>query len=179
MNNPIRDGPYEEYGEIHVYKIRMCKIEEKWSMSDAKLESSSNDQAAKHADRNEENSTSLDENQGVQQCNNMVITTHDEGIQKLCKLVAILWGIAEGYAYFNSMTKVYGISPRHEHHACMVDLLGRAGRLDDAKKFIETMPIKPDSTILGALLGACANHGNLEMGREFAERLFELEPENP
>ncbi|KAK2634657.1 hypothetical protein Ddye_029449 [Dipteronia dyeriana] len=87
--------------------------------------------------------------------------------------------IEEGYAYFNSMTKVHGISPGHEHYACMVDLLGRAGRLDDAKKFIETMPIKPDSTVLGALLGACANHGNLEMGREFAERLFELEPDNP
>ncbi|KAI9161143.1 hypothetical protein LWI28_014853 [Acer negundo] len=87
--------------------------------------------------------------------------------------------IEEGYAYFNSMTNVHGISPGHEHYACMVDLLGRAGRLDDAKKFIETMPIKPDSTVLGALLGACANHGNLEMGREFAERLFELEPDNP
>ncbi|KAH7571239.1 hypothetical protein JRO89_XS04G0004500 [Xanthoceras sorbifolium] len=87
--------------------------------------------------------------------------------------------VEEGYAYFNSMTKVHGIGPGHEHYACMVDLLGRAGRLDDAKKFIETMPVKPDSTVWGALLGACTIHGNLEMGKEVAERLFELEPDNP
>ncbi|XVF05881.1 hypothetical protein REPUB_Repub06bG0000200 [Reevesia pubescens] len=87
--------------------------------------------------------------------------------------------VQEGRAYFNSMAKVHGISPGHEHYACMVDLLGRAGQLDEAKKFIELMPIKPDSSAWGALLGACANYGNLEMGIEVAGRLLELEPNNP
>ncbi|GKU91198.1 hypothetical protein SLEP1_g5102 [Rubroshorea leprosula] len=87
--------------------------------------------------------------------------------------------IEEGYAYFNSITKVHGLSSRHEHYACMVDLLARAGRLDEALKFIKSMPIKPDASVWGALLGACANYGNLELGREVAERLFELEPDNP
>ncbi|EOY11777.1 Tetratricopeptide repeat superfamily protein [Theobroma cacao] len=87
--------------------------------------------------------------------------------------------VEEGYAYFNSMEKVHGISPGHEHYACMVDLLGRAGQLDEAKKFIAQMRIKPDSSVWGALLGGCANYGNLELGIEVAGRLFELEPNNP
>lgn len=87
--------------------------------------------------------------------------------------------VEDGYNYFNSMMKVQGIKPGCEHYACMVDLLGRAGRLNEAKKFVESMPIEPDSSIWGALLGACVNYGNLEMGREVAERLFELEPHNP
>ncbi|XVE84571.1 hypothetical protein DITRI_Ditri17bG0023700 [Diplodiscus trichospermus] len=87
--------------------------------------------------------------------------------------------VEEGHAYFNSMEKVHGISPGHEHYACMVDLLGRAGRLDEAQKFIAQMPIKADSSVWGALLGACANYGNLEMGIEVAVKLFELEPNNP
>ncbi|KAM7275700.1 hypothetical protein ACFE04_017566 [Oxalis oulophora] len=87
--------------------------------------------------------------------------------------------VTEGYEYFNSMKNVHGINPGREHYACMVDLLGRAGRLGEATKFIESMPIKPDSSIWGSLLGACVNHGNLEMGIEISERLFELEPDNP
>ncbi|KAL5834180.1 hypothetical protein ACOSQ4_013677 [Xanthoceras sorbifolium] len=123
-------------------------------------------------------------------CANQVIELFEEMLGKgikpdyitfVCVLSACSHSgnVEEGYAYFNSMIKVHGISPGHEHYACTVDLLGRAGRLDDAKKFIETMPIKPDSTVWRALLGACTNHGNLEMGKEVAERLFELEPDNP
>lgn len=87
--------------------------------------------------------------------------------------------VEEGFAYFNSMAKVHGISPGHEHYACMVDLLGRAGWLGEAKRFVESMPIKPNSSVWGALLGACRNYGNVEMGREVAETLFLLEPNNP
>ncbi|GMJ11732.1 hypothetical protein like AT2G22070 [Hibiscus trionum] len=87
--------------------------------------------------------------------------------------------IEEGHAYFNSMEKVHGIIPGHEHYACMVDLLGRSGQLDEAREFIAQMPMKPNASVWGALLGACANYGNLEMGIEVAGRLFELEPNNP
>ncbi|KAH7836151.1 hypothetical protein Vadar_033182 [Vaccinium darrowii] len=87
--------------------------------------------------------------------------------------------VEEGFAYFSSMTQKHNMSAGPEHYACMVDLLGRAGRLNEAKKFAETMPIKPDAMVWGALLGACRNHGDLEMGREVAEKLFEMEPYNP
>ncbi|KAK4793854.1 hypothetical protein SAY86_011848 [Trapa natans] len=83
-----------------------------------------------------------------------------------------------GFKYFNAMTELYGIIPGNEHFACMVDLLGRAGQLHEAKCFIQSMPIKPDSTVWGALLGACRKYGNLEIGREAAEKLFALEPNN-
>ncbi|GAB2218627.1 hypothetical protein Droror1_Dr00001853 [Drosera rotundifolia] len=87
--------------------------------------------------------------------------------------------VSEGFAYFDSMATMYGIDPGPEHYACMVDMLGRAGRLEEAKTFIESMPMKADPSVWGALLGACRNHGNLELGRKVAERLFEIEPGNP
>ncbi|EXB57553.1 hypothetical protein L484_022659 [Morus notabilis] len=87
--------------------------------------------------------------------------------------------VEEGFEYFNSMTEMHGIIPGHEHYACMVDLLSRAGRLDEARRFIESMPIRPNSSSWGALLGACKDHNNLEMGRQVAEKLFCLEPNNP
>ncbi|KAI9081026.1 hypothetical protein K1719_037006 [Acacia pycnantha] len=87
--------------------------------------------------------------------------------------------VEDGFKYFNSMANIYNIKPGLEHYACMVDLLARNGRLNEANKFTESMPMKPDSSIWGALLGACGKYGNVEMGREVAERLFELEPDNP
>ncbi|XP_039129500.1 LOW QUALITY PROTEIN: putative pentatricopeptide repeat-containing protein At5g52630 [Dioscorea cayenensis subsp. rotundata] len=87
--------------------------------------------------------------------------------------------IEQGFKYFDSMSRVHGMAPGNEHYACMVDMLGRAGRLDEAKQFIDRMPVKPDVSVWGALLGACRNCRDLEMGREVAQRLFEIEPDNP
>ncbi|CAJ1871168.1 unnamed protein product [Sphenostylis stenocarpa] len=87
--------------------------------------------------------------------------------------------VDDGFKYFNSMANVHSIEPGLEHYACMVDLLGRVGRLEEARRFIESMPIEPDSSVWGALLGACGKHGNVEIGREVAERLLDLEPDNP
>ncbi|KAM7470138.1 hypothetical protein LguiA_008321 [Lonicera macranthoides] len=87
--------------------------------------------------------------------------------------------VDEGYAYFYSMTERHNVNPGPEHYACMVDLLGRTGKLDEAMNFAESMPIEPNASVWGALLGACRNWSNLEMGRKVAERLFEIEPDNP
>eukprot|EP01018_Ginkgo_biloba_P035432 Gb_20153 [translate_table: standard] len=86
--------------------------------------------------------------------------------------------VNEGCKYFDSMGSENCITPRVEHYACMVDLLGRAGRLDDALDFISKMPFEPNAAMWGALLGACRVHANVELGRHAAEHLFELEPEN-
>ncbi|XXG42084.1 hypothetical protein AAC387_Pa01g2432 [Persea americana] len=86
--------------------------------------------------------------------------------------------VEEGWRYFNSMSRDYGLMPLEGHYACMVDLLGRAGHLYEAEAFIESMPIEPDSVVWGALLGACRIHQNVELGRLVAERLFQLEPQN-
>ncbi|KAH7519290.1 hypothetical protein FEM48_Zijuj08G0020300 [Ziziphus jujuba var. spinosa] len=80
--------------------------------------------------------------------------------------------VDKGFHYFNSMFDVYGIRPELDHCACMVDLLGRAGLLQEAESFITSMPIKPDSAIWGALLGACRLHGNAEMGQRVGHMLI-------
>eukprot|EP01018_Ginkgo_biloba_P019231 Gb_39402 [translate_table: standard] len=86
--------------------------------------------------------------------------------------------VDEGCQYFNCMTRDYSIEPGVEHYACMADLLGRAGHLDEAQDFIEKMPVEPDASVWGALLGACRIHCNIELGEHVAQRLFDLEPEN-
>jgi pentatricopeptide repeat protein len=77
--------------------------------------------------------------------------------------------VDEGLCYFESMGSVYRISAIAEHYACMVDLLGRAGHLQEAENLIDTMPFKPSAFVWKALLGACRIHGNVEMGERIAE----------
>jgi pentatricopeptide repeat protein len=86
--------------------------------------------------------------------------------------------VDEGWQYFGCMSQNYGITPLVEHYACMVDLLGRAGHLDEAWDFVKKMPLEPAASVWGALLGVCRIHYNLELGELAAKRLFDLEPEN-
>ncbi|XP_057846957.2 pentatricopeptide repeat-containing protein At4g02750 [Cryptomeria japonica] len=87
--------------------------------------------------------------------------------------------VEEGCRYFDSMSRDYFVTPIIEHYSCMVDILGRAGHLDKALDLIKNMPFEPNSTVWGALLGACRVHGNTKLGKQVAECLFKLEPENP
>ncbi|XP_057860360.2 pentatricopeptide repeat-containing protein At3g12770 [Cryptomeria japonica] len=87
--------------------------------------------------------------------------------------------VSEGWQYYDCMTQIYQIEPNMEHYSCMVDLLGRSGHLDEAERFIETMPVKPDADVWGALLGACRIHKCIELGERAAEHLFILEPTYP
>ncbi|XP_057955815.1 pentatricopeptide repeat-containing protein At4g14170 [Malania oleifera] len=75
------------------------------------------------------------------------------------------------------MMKDYGVEPELKHYACVVDCLGRAGLLEEAERFVEEMPIQPDGAILGALLGGCRLHANVEVGERVAKKLIGLEPE--
>eukprot|EP01018_Ginkgo_biloba_P032700 Gb_11667 [translate_table: standard] len=84
--------------------------------------------------------------------------------------------VDEGWQYFDCMRRDYCITPRVEHYACMVDLLGRAGHLDEAYDLITMMPLEPDASVWGALLGACRIHSNIELGECVSEHLIELEP---
>eukprot|EP01018_Ginkgo_biloba_P036740 Gb_04648 [translate_table: standard] len=99
----------------------------------------------------------------------------------LCVLTACSHAglIHEGRQYFDHMSQCYHITPTIEHYACMVDILGRAGLLDEAQDFINKMPIKPDATVFRCLLGACRIYNNIELGERVAEHLVELDPENP
>eukprot|EP01018_Ginkgo_biloba_P034533 Gb_39697 [translate_table: standard] len=86
--------------------------------------------------------------------------------------------VDDGWEYFDRMTRDYHITPLLEHYRCMIDVLGRAGHLNEAHDFIEKMPIKPDAAVWGSLLGACTIHNNIELGESVAKRLFELDSKN-
>ncbi|CAK9145140.1 unnamed protein product [Ilex paraguariensis] len=76
------------------------------------------------------------------------------------------------------MERNYRLQPGPEHYSCVVDLLGRAGRLKEAMELIESMTVKPDGAVWGALLGACKIHRNVELAELAFERVIELEPTN-
>ncbi|KAK7309301.1 hypothetical protein RJT34_05908 [Clitoria ternatea] len=84
----------------------------------------------------------------------------------------------EGKSQFERMRDVHNINPSIEHYGCMVDLLGRAGLLKEAKEFIESMPVKPNAVIWGALLNACQLHKHFELGKEIGKILIELDPDH-
>ncbi|KAF5186607.1 Pentatricopeptide repeat-containing protein [Thalictrum thalictroides] len=84
----------------------------------------------------------------------------------------------KGQEYFVGMERNYGINPGLEHYACIVDLLGRAGRLEEARELIASMPVEPDGAVWGALLGACKIHKNVELAELAFEHVVQLEPTN-
>ncbi|MCL7030065.1 hypothetical protein MKW94_015684 [Papaver nudicaule] len=86
--------------------------------------------------------------------------------------------VSEGKEYFHSMDKKYGIKAKANHYTCMIDLLGRAGLLEDAESLMRNMPFEPDAATWGALLGASRTHGNTKLGEEAARKCLEMEPEN-
>ncbi|WOL19824.1 hypothetical protein Cni_G28626 [Canna indica] len=81
--------------------------------------------------------------------------------------------VAEGRSYLDRMVKLYGLSPRIEHYGCLVDMLGRAGLLEEAEELLLNMPVKPDHVIYKALLASCKRHGNAKIGMHIANRLME------
>lgn len=84
--------------------------------------------------------------------------------------------VIHGLRFFDLMVKYWHIVPNLQHYACVVDLLGRAGRLDEARIFIDNMPLKPDSDIYIALVAACRVYSNVDLGLQFSQKLVELEP---
>ncbi|PKA50109.1 Pentatricopeptide repeat-containing protein [Apostasia shenzhenica] len=85
--------------------------------------------------------------------------------------------VEEGRKYFYSM-RDHAVEPRHQHYACIVDLLARSGHLDEAYEFIRGMPMAPEVTVWGALLNGCRIYGHVELGKHAAEQVFAIEPHN-
>ncbi|KAL8028871.1 hypothetical protein ABFX02_14G189900 [Erythranthe guttata] len=85
----------------------------------------------------------------------------------------------KGMEFLECMKKSYGMVPRMEHYACIVDMLGRAGLVKEANDFIEVLPVKPDVLVWQSLLGACSIYGDIETGRYAADRLAQCAPDSP
>ncbi|XP_042494062.1 pentatricopeptide repeat-containing protein At2g44880-like [Macadamia integrifolia] len=113
-------------------------------------------------------------------------TMHREGTQPddvlfIAVLTACTHGglVEQGKKVFDEMVYGYNIKPRIEHYGCMVDLLGRAGKLDEAVMLVMSMPLEPNAVIWGTLLSSSKTCGN-EMVVDFVTRkILELEPLNP
>lgn len=86
--------------------------------------------------------------------------------------------VEEGLAYWESMINKYKIQPDADHYACVIDMLGRAGRLEQAYKILQSMPMGPRPGALGALLAACRTYNNVRIAESVAQELFVLEPQN-
>ncbi|OIT37548.1 PREDICTED: pentatricopeptide repeat-containing protein At2g13600-like [Nicotiana attenuata] len=89
--------------------------------------------------------------------------------------------VDEGMQYFTQMRKRYGLMPEEEHYTCLIDLLGRNGRLEEAWHLVEGMEEnylsdgRSTGAIWAALLGACQLHGNFEIGKKVAGKMMERE----
>ncbi|XP_072952443.1 pentatricopeptide repeat-containing protein ELI1, chloroplastic [Typha angustifolia] len=80
--------------------------------------------------------------------------------------------VDEGREFFSSMERDYGIEPKVEHYGCIVDLLGRAGCVDEAYELVQSMRIEPDLVIWGSLLAACRLHKKMALGEKIANYLL-------
>lgn len=95
------------------------------------------------------------------------------GVLNACSRAGL---VSEGRHYFKLMVDDYGIQAEMEHYGCMVDLLARAGLINEAVQLIETMVIPPDPVLWATLLDACKIHGFLEMGEKIGHKLIHLDP---
>lgn len=86
--------------------------------------------------------------------------------------------VEKGQGYFDLMLKDNAIQPNVLHYSCMVDVLGRAGKTNEAWELINSMPFRAIPSMWGSLLNSCRVHGNIELGIIAAQHLFELEPDN-
>ncbi|KAL0437966.1 UNVERIFIED_CONTAM: putative pentatricopeptide repeat-containing protein [Sesamum latifolium] len=85
--------------------------------------------------------------------------------------------ITEGHQLFQQMTQDFQIEPKVEHYACMVDLFGRAGLLQEASNVLKSMPMQPNAQVWGALLNSCKMHKNTDIAEETASQMFNLNSE--
>lgn len=85
--------------------------------------------------------------------------------------------LQKGQELFDKMVSFYNIAPTMEHYGCMVDLLGRAGKIEEAYRFIRSMPMEPNAVILRSYLSACKHHGRaLYLDKHLMNLLLEIEP---
>ncbi|KAH7442202.1 hypothetical protein KP509_03G076500 [Ceratopteris richardii] len=85
--------------------------------------------------------------------------------------------VDEGRQWFRSMKTSYGIVPAVDHYNCMIDLLARAGLMEEAEALVKEMPMTPTSSTWTILLGACKDQFDMGRGGHAAENVLELDPD--
>ncbi|KAM1243788.1 hypothetical protein ACFX2G_036001 [Malus domestica] len=86
--------------------------------------------------------------------------------------------LEDGWYYFQNMKQLFGIDPGREHYGCVIDLLGRAGKLDEAARLIQEMEGEPDAVTWRMLLGACRVHRNVDLAAYAAKQILKTDPDD-
>ncbi|GFP80816.1 pentatricopeptide repeat-containing protein at3g14730 [Phtheirospermum japonicum] len=86
--------------------------------------------------------------------------------------------LTRGREILSEMDTKYGVTPAIEHYACVIDMLGRAGQLEEAHELISNMSIEPNQVVWRAFLSACRLHGKADLAEVATRRVLELEPEH-
>ncbi|XP_074280053.1 pentatricopeptide repeat-containing protein At3g14730 [Silene latifolia] len=86
--------------------------------------------------------------------------------------------LRQGREYLSQMKSLYGLVPKIEHYACVIDMLGRAGQLDEAYELLVTMPIESNDVAWRCFLAACTLHGNASLAEVAVKKLLELDPDH-
>ncbi|XP_008791356.2 pentatricopeptide repeat-containing protein At2g45350, chloroplastic [Phoenix dactylifera] len=81
--------------------------------------------------------------------------------------------VEEGLMCFEMMKRDYNLEPKVQHYGCMVDVLGRAGQLDEAMELVKNMPVEPNDVVWRSLLSACRSHRNFDMGQTVVKNIIE------
>ncbi|KAI8571372.1 hypothetical protein RHMOL_Rhmol01G0114700 [Rhododendron molle] len=97
------------------------------------------------------------------------------GVLSACSHVGL---VSQGQKFLAQMDSLYGVVPTIEHYTCVIDMLGRAGQLEEAYELVSTMPIEASSVVWRAFLAACRLHGNAALAEVPAQQVLELEPEH-
>ncbi|CAK8566361.1 unnamed protein product [Lathyrus sativus] len=97
------------------------------------------------------------------------------GVLTACRHAGL---VEEAWTVFNSIETKHGLIPCPEHYNCMVDILGQAGRFEEAGKLISEMQFKPDKILWSSLLGACGAYKNRHLANIVAEHLLATSPED-
>ncbi|KAL7588828.1 hypothetical protein Lser_V15G38199 [Lactuca serriola] len=84
----------------------------------------------------------------------------------------------QGREFLAQMELKYKIVPTVEHYTCVIDMLGRAGLLDQAYELLSVMPVRPNSVVWRAFLAACHLHGDAKLAEIAARNVIDLEPEH-
>ncbi|OVA08162.1 Pentatricopeptide repeat [Macleaya cordata] len=116
------------------------------------------------------------------------VITFDEMVKSRLKpdhvtFVAVLFAcshaglVTEGRRLFDQMISEFMLPPLMEHYSCMVDLLGRAGLLQEASELVKEMPFEPNECVWGALLNSCRMYKNTEVAEDTASQIFSLQSE--
>ncbi|KAF5774439.1 putative tetratricopeptide-like helical domain superfamily, DYW domain-containing protein [Helianthus annuus] len=87
--------------------------------------------------------------------------------------------VEKGLEFFKKMTVDHKIEPTIQHYGCLVDLMGKAGKVKEAFDLIKNMPMEANDALWYSLLDACRIHQDIELGEKVAEKLLNMSSQTP